>query len=397
MILDLQIQPSNGQPIYRQIADHVCKAVQAGRLIAGQKLPSMSVLARQLGVSPLTINRSYEYLANQGIVKQKHGSGTYIQSQAKSQISRHEKRRVKHIYVAIGHETLSHCHNATLFIITDILGGVMDVLGQRETHVVYVKTINETCLSEAKPDDAVLLLRTTQGYDPIYHASLLKRNIRVASMWNMAPMTLALSPNVSVNHKQTDRLACEHLLTCGYRKIGFIGRCNPDPEAITRKFLTYNHVMRNAGLDIYTRYVRNATVTPGQAYAAAFDIVKNGDLPDALFVDTDYKAMEVITALNEMGIRVPEDIGIASYDDIPEAANFHPPLTTVHTPRRAIGQTLGNMLLNWPEDGSLPASQLLDSELIIRASTNMRAKVDSSTKSENQSVQSNAGGVLLAQ
>lgn len=367
-MLDLQIQLNSGQPIYRQIAEHVCDEVQSGRLTAGQKLPSMSALARELGVSPLTINRSYEYLAEQGIVKQKHGSGTYIQTQAVTQAARHGKRSVEHLYVVLGHDSLAQCHNATLFIVADVLSGVMDVLGQRETHVVYVKTLDDAHLSEVGSDDAVLV-RTAINYDPLCHAALLKRQIRVASMWQVAPSPLAYTPNISVDFYQSDRLACEHLVACGYQKIGFIGRCAPDPETITRKFVTYCDVLRKARLDVHTRFVRNATVTPGQAYAALYDMTKEGDLPDAIFVDTDYKAMEVITALNELGLRVPEDIGIASYDDIPEAQRFSPSLTTVRTPRRVIGQQLGHMFLDWPTDGGLPESQQLESELIVRAST----------------------------
>ena len=86
-------------------------------------------------------------------------------------------------------------------------------------------------------------------------------------------------------------------------------------------------------------------------------------------MDTDYKAMEVIAALQAAGLSVPDDVGIAAYDDIPESAAFTPPLTTVHVPRREIGRRAGQLLQDWPTDGSIPNDVILQSELIQRQST----------------------------
>jgi DNA-binding LacI/PurR family transcriptional regulator len=110
-------------------------------------------------------------------------------------------------------------------------------------------------------------------------------------------------------------------------------------------------------------------VQPGKAYAAARDILQAGDLPEAFFVDTDYKAMEVVCALNDAGVRVPGQVRIAAYDNVPEAATFTPALTTVSIPRREIGRRAAQMLLEWPEDGAMPESVLLTSELIVRDSS----------------------------
>jgi DNA-binding LacI/PurR family transcriptional regulator len=60
---------------------------------------------------------------------------------------------------------------------------------------------------------------------------------------------------------------------------------------------------------------------------------------------------------------------VASYDNVVEAAAFTPALTTVATPRRAVGRRAGELLENWPTDGSLPDSVVLPSHLVVGAST----------------------------
>src|SRR5690606_31297416 len=93
------------------------------------------------------------------------------------------------------------------------------------------------------------------------------------------------------------------------------------------------------------------------------------DLPDAFFVDADWKAMEVVSALTHAGIRVPEDVGVIGYGDIPDLQGCVPRLTTVRLPRREIGQAVGRQLLAWMRDRTPLHSQMLDAKLGVRDST----------------------------
>jgi len=90
--------------------------------------------------------------------------------------------------------------------------------------------------------------------------------------------------------------AFRHLLDCGCRRLGFIGTRAFDSGAIYPKFHAFTNVLHEAGLNVCARYVRHAGLVPGRAHAAAWQIIQADDLPEAFFVDTDYKAMEVIGA-----------------------------------------------------------------------------------------------------
>ena len=90
---------------------------------------------------------------------------------------------------------------------------------------------------------------------------------------------------------------------------------------------------------------------------------------DAAFVASDVVALGAIGALREAGRRVPDDVSIVGFDDIPLAAYFDPPLTTVRLPAYELGHAAGRALLERIADREIPPRTLLPTELIVRAST----------------------------
>ncbi len=376
--MQLQIDSTSEVPLYRRIADAVCVEVVAGRLTPGQKLPAHQGLARTLGVSPLTVGRGYEFLEERGIVRQRRGSGTYVQDDALERMRQQEQRRYDTIWIVLGETSPARCRRETLFIVTNMLDGLRTGLGAREAHFEYVVSFTAAEMKSVGPQDAVVLMAPVEC-DASLISDFNGRGIPVLKLGNDHLQIPA--PSVQYDHHQAASLACRHLLQAGHRRIGFIGVKSYSHAPIAHKFYAYTSLLHDAGLDVCARYVREATVTPGRAYAAARDILNGGDLPEAFFVDTDYKAMEVITALNDAGLRVPQDIAIVAYDDVPESATFAPALTTVHIPRVELGQRAAEMLLRWPRAGALPGNITLQSELVVRASCGSVAPTESTNLS----------------
>ena len=90
---------------------------------------------------------------------------------------------------------------------------------------------------------------------------------------------------------------------------------------------------------------------------------------DAAFVASDVVALGALGALREAGRRVPDDISVVGFDDIPLAAYFDPPLTTIRLPAYELGHAAGRALLERIADRDDPGRTLLPTELIVRAST----------------------------
>jgi GntR family transcriptional regulator len=76
--MELRLNPTDGVPVYRQIVNQVKYLIAAGRLVAGQELPPIRVLAEKLVINPNTVVHAYAELAREGVVVSRHGSGTYV-------------------------------------------------------------------------------------------------------------------------------------------------------------------------------------------------------------------------------------------------------------------------------------------------------------------------------
>jgi DNA-binding LacI/PurR family transcriptional regulator len=91
--------------------------------------------------------------------------------------------------------------------------------------------------------------------------------------------------------------------------------------------------------------------------------------PDAIFVARDSMAIGALRALREVGYRVPEDVAVVGFDDLPIAARANPPLTTVRQPVQRTGQVAADTLIEMIEERTTqPRRIILPTELVLRAS-----------------------------
>ena len=91
--MQFRISPADGVPIYLQIVNQVKYLVAAGRLVAGDELPPIRVLAERLVINPNTVARAYRELEQAGVVEKRRTAGTYVTDQ-KSPLARRERVRI---------------------------------------------------------------------------------------------------------------------------------------------------------------------------------------------------------------------------------------------------------------------------------------------------------------
>jgi GntR family transcriptional regulator len=92
----LRLNPSSGIPIYLQIVEQIRHAIEIGALVEGDQLPAIRTLAEQLVVSPNTVVRAYDDLAQEGLIRLRHGAGAYVEKDnlAKSRLRRFREAAV---------------------------------------------------------------------------------------------------------------------------------------------------------------------------------------------------------------------------------------------------------------------------------------------------------------
>jgi LacI family transcriptional regulator, galactose operon repressor len=157
----------------------------------------------------------------------------------------------------------------------------------------------------------------------------------------------------------------EHLLSRGYRRIGYVSGPHVISNVTRREALA--RAVRRDGADGRLRVFGAAPGGWRSADSVARKVAE--DPPDAVVCFDDKLALAVIDSLRQHGIRVPDDLAVVGFDDIPFAQISNPRLTTVAQPSSAMGQRAVEMLLSAIDGGTVPPSEVLPVRLMVREST----------------------------
>jgi DNA-binding LacI/PurR family transcriptional regulator len=174
--------------------------------------------------------------------------------------------------------------------------------------------------------------------------------------------------SVDVDNVRGAGRAVEHLLSLGHRRIACITNAPLVYTAANDRYDGYRQALQRAGLPFQAELVAEAAFDAPSGHRAMMELLGRASF-DAVFVASDVVALGAIGALREAGRRVPDDVSLVGFDDIPLAAYFDPPLTTVRLPAFELGQAAGRALLERISHHPIPTRTLLPTELIVRGST----------------------------
>ncbi|MDR1799164.1 MAG: LacI family DNA-binding transcriptional regulator [Bifidobacteriaceae bacterium] len=181
-------------------------------------------------------------------------------------------------------------------------------------------------------------------------------------------------PAVGTDQVTGTRQAVEHLLALGHRTVHHLaGPDSSDPARI--RAATWRATLLAAGREVPALltgdWTSEAGYRVGQELAVATTSGPTEARPTAVFTSNDEMAFGLIRALHEHGLRVPQDISVAGFDDIPLAAYLWPPLTTVHQDFPAIGSALVELLLRQLNQREVLTDTrvVVPTRLVVREST----------------------------
>lgn len=168
---------------------------------------------------------------------------------------------------------------------------------------------------------------------------------------------------IDIDHRAISAAMTAHLIALGHRRIGFI--------AATREFrlaqgrlLGFRAAMEEGGLAVDEELVVNGNFTFLSGYHAASLLLAHREPPTAIFAANDEMAAGVMSAAGQRGLRVPDDVAIAGFDDSPISRMIWPPLTTVRQPVAELAVSAIDRLTGQP-----PSGTPIEHRLVIRAST----------------------------
>ena len=161
----------------------------------------------------------------------------------------------------------------------------------------------------------------------------------------------------------------DHLLSLGHRRIGFINGV-ARPNLAQTRLDVYQEKLASAGIETDPELIRCCGYLVGHGYQEACALLDLPYPPTAIWTINDLLAIGALRAIQERGLRIPQDIALAGFDDITFAQQLYPPLTTVQMQARELGRRTVQILFNRLEKPDFPLVQeMLPTHLIIREST----------------------------
>ncbi len=177
-------------------------------------------------------------------------------------------------------------------------------------------------------------------------------------------------PGVSIgcDNLAGGRAATEHLLQLGRENIAFVGSASANCPEFFDRYRGYVAALEAAGLEVWPDLQVDATDSIEHVgFEATRHMIDTGVKFDAIFAASDLLAIGAIRALVESGRRVPEDVAVVGFDDIPIANYVNPPLTTVLQDTKRAGELLVDTLIKLVR-GEVIGNRLLPAQLVVRRS-----------------------------
>lgn len=179
-------------------------------------------------------------------------------------------------------------------------------------------------------------------------------------------------PFVDVDASAGAQSAVQHLITLGHQRVGMITNAPLTYTSAQQRRDGYLQALNAAGLPVDESLIQEGNYTPSSGFEAMSALLELAPPITAVFVASDVVAMGALLSIKRAGLRIPQDIAVAGFDDIPLAEYFDPPLTTVHLPAYGLGWAAGERLIRLIRgEGLNEHSLLLESKLVARQSSTL--------------------------
>ncbi len=363
----LSVNPDLPTTIAYQLKQQLAWLILGGVIEPGTRLPPVRQLAVQLSINLHTVRAAYRQLELEGLVETRQGSGTTVLPVDVQRIRQAVSRTPSHtVGVLLPSWSNPFYHS--------FLQGVEAVADENRTQIILCNTHDDP--QRALRDFGLLAAR---GVDGVLAAStnmaeLLEEYAMAESHRILTPLVTVDWPgargySVSVNLEAAGYLGTRHLLEHGHRRVGLVTFIT-DIDNIALINQGYFRALREAGLQPEADWIARV---PGFSVEHGIEGARRLlGLPDparAIFCVADTLALGALKVIKEAGLRVPEEVALVGFNDIPQAEMCEPGLTTVAAPAVQMGKE-AMKLLKLLISGTPPERKhvLLPVHLVLRQS-----------------------------
>lgn len=344
------------------------KQILEGEIKPGEKLPSENELSRDYNVSRQTVRKALQILQNEGFIYAEHGRGTFC-----SEMMRHRKKSKN---IAVVTTYLSD------YIFPRVIQGIDKVLTENGYSILLKNTKNSRqleakCLEELLQKDIDgLIIEPSKSQIFCKHCNLYERleEYQIPFVFIQGiHAQLKDKPHILLDDCKGGYLITNYLISLGHKRI--VGVFKADDVQGQERHKGYVQALTEAGIPydpdlIVWFYTEDRKMHP---YEKMKQMINEKEIfPfDAVVSYNDQIAIEVMRALEEMGVKVPEEVSVTGYDNSYLAQTCKVPLTTIAHPQEKLGEMAAELLLTLmkeEKDDKTTNQILIEPELVIRES-----------------------------
>lgn len=253
----------------------------------------------------------------------------------------------------------------------DVARGVEDV-AQLHGYMVFLGNSDEDALKERRYLDVMV----AEAVDGIIVPPIADNDPAVAELAQTGLPMVCVDrrlARVTVDTIVVDNVrgayeAVDHLIRLGHQRVGFIeGR--PELSTSKERLRGYRQALEEHGIAFDPSLIREGDSRQASGRRLALELLEIPERPSALLVGNNLMTLGALEAINAKGVRMPDDLALISYDDMPWAMAFNPPLTAVRQPGYEVGRRAMELLLRRFREPARSTTLLtLQPELVVRKS-----------------------------
>lgn len=335
--------------------------------ITAAKRPTIRDVAERAGVAPITVSR---VLNNSG----------YVSAEVRARVQE-AAAALHYVPNLLAHSFRSNRTHTLALVVTDITNpfwttvarGVEDVASQQGFHVIFCNTDE----SEAKQAKYLSLL-VRRRVDGVLLVPASSNGDAVRALQAQRVKVVVLDRRIDgggvdvVRGASTDgaRRLTEHLIQLGHRRIALLS--GPASVSVSKERVAgYSQALAQAGLEIDPDLILYGPFTVEGGYAMTQTLLARRPLPTAIFAANNFIAGGALRALRGAGLRVPEDLSLVAFDDLPDTYIWEPFLTVAAQPAYELGKTAAALLLKRIAEPAQEEVQeiVLPTTIVVRSSS----------------------------
>lgn len=310
------------------------------------------------------------------------------------QISAETRRRVLEAATDLGYvpdaaaQALASGRSMTIGLLlarrSRLIGSDMFLLQLLETLLREVSCCGMRLLLEVSEDyensESYLKLVRSNSIDGVLYSGPRFNDAALQAMVDQGVPTVLMGAlpdtpyySVDIDNEAAARQAVSHLVRLGHRRIACITNSPPIYAAGQTRLKGYQDVLAASGIPFDPALVRFGHFNSDSGYEQMNSLLEDGVDFTAVFVASDVVAFGAMMALREAGRRIPQDVALVGFDDVPQSRFFDPPLTSIHLPVDDLAHHASQMLIQLVQGYNPPQRRLLlDTQLVVRDSCGAR-------------------------